>query len=83
MNAIARFATWGNSLAVRIPSNVAREAHIVAGTCAQLSVIKGKLVVAPIDKRPVYKITDLVAGITDENRHVEVGTGHAQGGEFA
>ena len=83
MNAIARFSTWGHSLAVRIPTDLAREVHIVAGSYAQITVAKGKLVVDPIDKSPVYTLADLVAGITDENRYVEIGTGHAEGAEFA
>jgi antitoxin MazE len=83
MNAITRVKTWGHSLAVRIPSNIAREAHIVDGIRAELSVVNGRLLVSPVDTPPSYNITDLVAAITDENRHVEVSTGYAQGGEFA
>jgi antitoxin MazE len=83
MNAVTRFSTWGHSLAVRIPTNLAREARIVDGGSAELSVVNGQLVVAPIDTPPIYNITDLIAAITDENRHVEIRTGYAQGGEFA
>lgn len=84
MNAFtARFALWGNSLAVRIPSRLAKEARIVEGGRAELSVADGRLIVQPIDIVPVYNLTDLIQGITDENRHVEISTGHAQGAEFA
>jgi antitoxin MazE len=83
MNAITRFSTWGHSLAVRIPSKVAREARLVEGGSAEVSVVNGTIVVVPIDTLPVYNITDLIAAITDENRHGEIGTGFAQGNEFA
>jgi antitoxin MazE len=82
MNAITRFATWGNSLAVRIPTGLAKEAHIVDGGGAEISLVNGAIVVEPIDTPLVYNITDLIAAITDENRHVEIGTGFAQGNEF-
>lgn len=84
MNAVTtRITTWGHSLAVRIPTRIAREARIVEGVCAELSVVNGRVVLAPVATMPSYNITDLVEAITDENRHVEIRTGHAQGGEFA
>jgi antitoxin MazE len=83
MHAVTRFSTWGHSLAVRIPASLAREARIVEGGAAELSIVNGQLVIAPIDTPPNYNINELIAAITDENRHVEIGTGHAQGGEFA
>jgi antitoxin MazE len=83
MNAITRFSTWGHSLAVRIPTSLAREARIVDGASAELSVVNGTLLVVPIDKAPEYRITDLVAGITDENRHGEISGHYAQGNEFS
>ena len=83
MAAIAKLAYWGNCLALRIPSSLAREVCFEEGTSAKLSVVKGKLVVAPVDETPVYRLSDLVAGITDENLHGEIGTGAAVGREFS
>lgn len=83
MNAVARIRMWGHSLAVRILPHLAREPRTVDGTSAQLSVESGCLVVEPIDAHPVYDVKALIEAIPDENRHIEVGTGHAQGDEFA
>jgi len=80
---LTQFAVWGNSLALRIPRSVAREIHAVAGMSAELSVVKGKMVITPVETNPAYRLSDLLAGITDENRHVEADTGAAQGAESA
>jgi antitoxin MazE len=83
MNAFTKFSMWGNSLAIRIPSGLAREARLFDGANAELSVVDGKLVISPIDAPPSYDINDLIAAMTDENRHVEIDAGPAQGDEFA
>ena len=40
-------------------------------------------VVAPLSLIPEFDLDALVAQITDDNRHEEVGTGPALGGEFS
>jgi antitoxin MazE len=74
---------WGNSLALRIPSSVAREASVSEGKPVEISVRKGSIVITPIDKAHRYSLDELVAGITEENRHEETATGPAVGNEFA
>jgi hypothetical protein len=37
----------------------------------------------PVETEPVCDHDELVAAITDDNRHPEVCTGHAVGNEFA
>jgi antitoxin MazE len=77
-----QFDRWGNSLAVRIPSAFAREIGAVKGKAAEITVENGSLVIRPVDDQPVYRLEDLVARITEENRYDEVDTGPAVGNEF-
>lgn len=42
---------WGNSLAVRIPSGIARSAHFHLGTQVELAVHKGVVIVKPTGQR--------------------------------
>jgi antitoxin MazE len=79
---VVQFSRWGNSLAVRIPAAFAAQIAAVEGARADLSVEDGRLVITPVG-RPSYELADLLAGITDENRHGETGTGAAVGDEFA
>jgi antitoxin MazE len=79
---IVQFAKWGNSVALRIPNAFAREIHAAEGTTAELSIENGKLVIAPVEDVPVYDLTDLLSGMTNENLHGETDTGSAVGNEF-
>ncbi|MCC6888746.1 MAG: PbsX family transcriptional regulator [Hyphomicrobiales bacterium] len=82
MNAQARFTQWGNSLAVRIPSGIARELHAFDGRPARLEVKGGSLVVTPLDVVPKYDLNALIEGITPENFHGETDTGDSLGNEY-
>lgn len=42
---------WGNSLAVRIPSSIARTAHFHLGTVVELGVQNNSVLVTPTGKR--------------------------------
>ena len=70
---------WGNSLALRIPHGVAHDVHFVDGTEIDLTVAKGKVILAPAI--PVATLSGLLAAITDENMHREVSTGDQVGRE--
>ena len=71
---------WGNSLAVRIPLAVAREARLGEGDCVKLSLdADGSIVLRSARKK--YKISDLASRITAKNRHRETEWGPPQGGE--
>ena len=80
---LMHFAKWGNSLALRIPAAYARQIGACENGRAELTVENGKLVVAPIEPNPEFDLDALVAQITDNNRHDEIGTGPALGGEFS
>jgi antitoxin MazE len=72
-------AKWGNSLALRIPAAFAREIDAVEGSEMELSVLRGRLIVAPA--RRTYALEDLIDGITAENLHQEIEWGKPRGGE--
>jgi len=77
-----QFVRWGNSLALRIPAAYAKDLNVAEGTAADLVIEEGRLVATPLPKSPVYRLEDLLAGITEQNIHGEVQTGSAVGEEF-
>ena len=71
---------WGNSLAVRIPLAIARQASLSEGDCVALALDShGGIVLRPTRRR--YELSELVARITPKNRHRETDWGEAQGEE--
>jgi antitoxin MazE len=76
----ARVQKWGNSLALRIPKALAELAGLAEGKEVDLAVEDGRLVVRP-RRQPRYTLEELVAQITDENLHGEIGTGPSVGNE--
>ena len=80
---LVQIARWGNSLAVRIPAAYAKEIGAGENSKAELSVEHGKLVLRPVPDVPHFELDQLLAQITEENRHHEVETGPAVGNEFA
>jgi len=75
-----RVQKWGNSLALRIPKSFAAEVGLKKETSVEVSMVDGKLVIAPITERyPTLK--QLLANITEDNLHREVDTGMAMGNE--
>lgn len=79
---IAQVARWGDSLALRIPHALARTLAVEEGRSVELKIEDGRLVVSPIDEKPVYKLEELLAGLTPENIHAEVDHGAVVGNEF-
>jgi antitoxin MazE len=76
----ARVQKWGNSLALRIPKSFANEAGLSEDSPVELSIVKGKMVVAPATKEPLT-LDQLLKRVTDDNIHGEVSTGRARGRE--
>ena len=71
---------WGNSLALRIPKSFADEINLDNNVAVNLALVDGKLVVTPTTS-PSFILEDLLAGITDDNVHTEIVTGHSVGRE--
>lgn len=74
-----RIQKWGNSLAVRIPKAFAESLNLETGTMAELSMHDGQIVIAPISNP--YTLDELLAGITEDNKHGEISTGLPIGNE--
>jgi antitoxin MazE len=71
---------WGNSLAVRIPQEIARQARISEGDRLTLDLQRdGAIVLRSIRRR--YELSELVSRITAKNRHGETDWGAPLGGE--
>jgi antitoxin MazE len=77
---VATVAKWGNSLAVRIPQNLAQEVHLTEGSQINLSVLNGTLVIKPRERKR-YSLDELIKEITPENLHAEINSGIAVGNE--
>jgi len=73
-------AKWGNSLAVRIPQAIVKEAGLAAGDQLSLDLAgDGNIVLRPRHRK--YSVDELVAGIRPGNRHRETDWGARQGKE--
>lgn len=71
---------WGNSLAVRIPLAIAKQAGLGEGDRVTLTLDpSGSVVVRPA--RRSYELSELVSRITPKNRHRETDWGRSQGEE--
>ena len=79
---LVQLAKWGNSLAVRIPAAYAKEIGVFENSQAELAIEDGRLVLTPARDAAQFDLDKLVAQITDENRHDEIGTGPSLGDEF-
>ncbi len=71
---------WGNSLALRIPKALATGSRIKQGSVVEVSVLRGKLVVAPVAERE-FVLRELLKRVTARNRHGEIITGRPAGRE--
>ncbi len=78
MEAIIR--KWGNSLALRLPVSVVKEAAFSLEQKVNIIVTRGRIVIEPSD-RLEYDLDELVGGINAENSHAEVGFGVPVGKE--
>ena len=74
-----RVTRWGNSLAVRIPKALAEQTLIEEGSEVELSVTEGVLTIRP--RALTYRLEELLAQVTPDNRHDEIDWGGPQGKE--
>ena len=76
----ATIQKWGDSLAVRLPQQLADDAQLGEGREVELVQTEEGLLLKA--KRKVrYKLDDLLAGVTPENVHPETDWGPARGKE--
>jgi antitoxin MazE len=75
-----QISKWGNSLAVRIPLTMAREARLAEGDRLTLDLATdGTIVLRPARRK--YELRQLVSRITAKNRHSESDWGPPAGRE--
>ena len=72
---------WGNSLALRIPKAFAEQARIRKGTPVNLTLQRGRLIVAPLRAEEIT-LKKLLAKVTAENLHPETDWGPPLGKEI-
>lgn len=76
----ARIHRSGRGLVLRIPATIAAELGLRAGSTVTLHIDLGQLIVAP-ESSPVITLEELLAGVTEENRHPETDWGPPMGNE--
>ncbi|MBI1974887.1 MAG: AbrB/MazE/SpoVT family DNA-binding domain-containing protein [Parcubacteria group bacterium] len=72
---------WGNSLAVRLPKNLARALSFRAGTPVSIKQEWWGVRIVP-KKTPEPTLEELVAQITPENRYEKIDWGPRRGNEI-
>jgi antitoxin MazE len=75
-----RVSKWGNSLAVRIPQGLEREAHLSEGDRLTLNLAADGSIVLRSTRRK-YELRELVSRISTRNRHSETDWGKLAGQE--
>ncbi len=73
-------AKWGNSLAIRIPKNVADKINLKEGTAISIDVSDKNIVITP--KKPKYTLEELLADASRENFEGEYDWGEPVGEEI-
>jgi len=75
-----RVKKWGNSLGLRIPKTFADEINLKENSSIEMMMQDGTLLITPVTERE-WTLEELLAGVTDENRHHEWETDPAEGEE--
>ena len=73
---------WGNSAAVRIPAVVLQAAHVQLDEPVEIREEAGRIIIEKLRPTPHYNLEDLLARITDDNRHDPVDLGQPAGREI-
>ena len=71
---------WGNSLALRIPSALAKDVHLHQGSVVDVAVVEGQMVLKPKGETKT-SLSQMLKGVTKANRHSEQDWGGAAGRE--
>ena len=71
---------WGNSASLRIPAAIMEAAHLTLDEVVDIREEGGNIVIEPVRPKG-YDLAELLAGITPENLHAEVGFGGPLGKE--
>ncbi|GGD28948.1 AbrB/MazE/SpoVT family DNA-binding domain-containing protein [Pontibacillus salipaludis] len=78
---MATVQKWGNSLAVRIPNEFAKNLGIVNGSEVKLQLLDGKMVIKPVKTKPTLEgLLEKAKG--KPNPHLDYDFGKSTGKEF-
>jgi antitoxin MazE len=77
---IKKVQKWGNSLGVRLPRAVTKEARIEAGSEVDVQLVKGEIVLRPV-RRKKYNLADMLAQIDPDNLPEKIDWGPPVGKE--
>jgi len=73
---------WGNSLAIRIPGGIAKDAGIKDGTDLELQVVEGSIMLRPAaPSTPQFTLQALLNQVSPDALHEEVAWGPSEGHE--
>ncbi len=72
---------WGNSLALRIPSSIAKDIRLRQGSAVDIAIEGGKMIVKP-EKKKKPSLSQLLNGVTKDNCHTEQDWGAPVGREI-
>jgi len=78
---IVKMQKWGNSLALRIPSSMAKQLGIQQNSFVNIEEKGEKIILEPV-KKPKYNFQDLVKEIHENNLHEEQSFGEPVGKEI-
>lgn len=81
-NTTLKVQKWGNSLAVRIPSSVARAAKLLCGQEVVLEVVDGDVLVRVSDKPPALSLAQKLKAFDPALHGGELMADEARGVEF-
>lgn len=73
---------WGNSLAVRIPSRIAKRLGLKAGSRIRTRETPRELIIESVAKKHEETLEELIAKITPENRYEKIDWGPPRGNEI-
>lgn len=73
-------AKWGNSLAIRIPKNIADKINLKEGTNISIDITDNNIVITP--KKTQYTLEELLADVKSEDFSGEYEWGEAVGEEI-
>jgi antitoxin MazE len=81
MKTTTQVKMWGNSLAIRIPSRVARDLGLTSDSQIEITS-DGTTAIIKREENSRLSLEELVKGITPENIHGEVDWGEPAGNEI-
>jgi antitoxin MazE len=60
---------WGNSAVVRLPATMLARLKLEVGSPVELTADDAGIHIVPTAAKPIFRLDDLLAGITADNRH--------------